>query len=45
MVALLLLIQGDSGMQTTQKRERVKVDGEEKTRNKVGIYCVAVLDS
>ena len=44
MVALLLLIQGDSGMQATQKRERVKGDGEEKTRNKVCIYCGAVLD-
>ena len=44
MVALLLLIQGDSGMQTTHTRERLKVNGEERTRNKVGIYCGAVLE-
>ena len=37
MVALLLLVQGDSGMLATQKRERVKKSGEETTKNKVCI--------
>ena len=40
MVALLLLIQGDSGMLATQKRERVKKSGEEKIMNKVCIFLL-----
>ena len=40
MVALLLLVQGDSGMLATQKKERVKKSREEKIMNKVCIFLL-----
>ena len=38
MVALLLLVQGDSSMLATQRRVRAKKSGEETTKSKVCMY-------